>query len=178
MKDEELTLIQKAQHGDGKAFGTLYDTYLPQIYRFVFLKVGRKQDAEDLTQQVFASAWQNIGRYEHKGFPFSSWLYRIASNAVIDFYRTSKPNVSIDQVPEDHIAELDDMEDRVDTAMSSALVREALKKLDHDQQNVLLMKFVEELSNKEIAEALKKSEGAVRVIQHRALKQLKTLIDG
>jgi len=81
MKEEE-SLIQKAKEGDGNAFGELYDAYQPRIYRFVFLKTGGKQDAEDITHQVFLSAWQNMGKYEFQGFPFSSWLYRIASNAV------------------------------------------------------------------------------------------------
>lgn len=177
MKDEEQLLIQKAQLGDGAAFGKLYDLNLPKIYRFVFLKVGRKQDAEDITQQVFTSAWQNMKGYEHKGFPFSSWLYRIAGNAVIDYYRTAKANVSIDQVPEEYFSETTDTEQNIDTAINMTTVRVALTKLDHDQQSVLLMKFVEDLTNKEIAETLGKTEGAVRVIQHRALKQLKAKLD-
>ncbi len=178
MKDEEQSLIQKAKNGDSAAFGKLYDRYLPPIYRFVFIKVGRKQDAEDLSQQVFASAWQNIEGFEFKGFPFSSWIYRIASNAVIDYYRTYKSNVSIDAVSEEHFSEDANDEARVDHAINMSAIRVALTRLEPDQQNVLLMKFVEDLSNKEIADALGKTEGAVRVIQHRALKQLKTHIDG
>ncbi len=177
MKDEEQLLIEKAKNGDGAAFGKLYDLHLAKIYRFVFLKVQRKQDAEDITQQVFSSAWQNIANYEFKGFPFSSWLYRIAGNAVIDFYRTSKPNISIDQVPEEFFSESPGDEDRIDTAIDIGVVKVALAKLETDQQNVLLMKFVEELSNGEIAEIMGKTEGAVRVIQHRALKQLKEKLD-
>ena len=177
MKDEEQLLIQKAKNGEGAAFGQLYDRYLPQIYRFVFLKVGRKQDAEDITQQVFTSAWQNVNRFEFKGFPFSSWLYRIASNAVIDHYRTYKANIDIEQVPEDLFSEYTNDDEKIDTAMNVRMVRTALATLEQDQQNVLLMKFVDELSNKEIAEALQKTEGAIRVIQHRALKQLKAKLD-
>ncbi len=176
MKEEE-SLIQKAGKGDGNAFGTLYDAYMPRIYRFVFLKTGRKQDAEDITHQVFLSAWQNIGKYESKGFPFSSWLYRIASNAVIDHYRTKREHRNIETVPEEIIAETPDLEGRIDTAFELELVKTALSQLEEDQQNILLMKFVDELSNKEIAEALGKNEGTVRVIQHRALKQLKKHVD-
>lgn len=177
MKDEEKLLIQKAIDGDSASFGKLYDIHLPKIYRFVFLKVGRKQDAEDISQQVFVSAWQNMSTYEFKGFPFSSWLYRIAGNAVIDYYRTAKPAISIDQVPEEFFSENSGEETKVDTAISIRLIRTALTKLEHDQQSVILMKFVEDFSNKEIAEALGKTEGAVRVIQHRALKQLKAYLD-
>ncbi len=178
MKDEEQSLIKKAQAGNSAAFGRLYDRYLPSIYRFVFIRVGRKQDAEDISQQVFTSAWQNIDGFEFKGYPFSSWIYRIASNAVIDYYRTAKNNVSIDNVPEEFFSEETNDEANVDRAINMTTVRVALTRLEPDQQNVLIMKFVEDLSNKEIAEALGKSEGAVRVIQHRALKQLKTHLDG
>ena len=177
MKDEEQLLIQKAKTGDGVAFGKLYDQHLSKIYRFVFVKVGRKQDAEDITQQVFTSAWQNMKGYEHKWFPFSSWLYRIAGNAVIDYYRTSKASISIDQVPEEYFSEISDEENKIDIAINISTVRVALAKLEQDQQSVLLMKFVDDLTNKEIAEAMGKTEGAIRVIQHRALKQLKTKLD-
>jgi RNA polymerase sigma-70 factor, ECF subfamily len=177
MKDEE-SIIKRAREGDEKAFGKLYDEYLPRIYRFIFLKVGRKQDTEDLTHQVFVNAWQNVGRYEFRGFPFSSWLYRIANNAVIDYYRTWKNLQNIDTVPEERFADNPETDETVDTKINMELLKGALAKLETDQQNVLIMKFIDDLSNKEIATALEKSEGAVRVIQHRALKQLKKYVDG
>lgn len=177
MREDEQTLIQKAQRGNKEAFGALYDHYLPQIYRFVLLKVGRREDAEDLTHHVFLSAWEHIRRYEHRGFPFSSWLYRIAGNAVIDHYRTARHHQNIDAVPEEMFAEADTTSETVDTALSAHRVHAVLLKLEPDQQSVLIMRFINELSNKEIAEALGKTEGAVRVIQHRALKQLKKLAD-
>lgn len=173
----EVLLVQKAKEGDNKAFGELYDEYLPKIYRFILFKVGRKHDAEDLTHQVFAQAWEHIGRFEFQGFPFSSWLYRIASNAVIDYYRTFKNNLDIEMVPKEAVMRDDNLEDRFDTGLSMELVRTAITKLDADQQNVILMRFVNELSTKEIALALGKTEGAIRVIQHRALKQLKVHIN-
>lgn len=176
MNDEE-SLITRAKNGESAAFGKLYDTYLPKIYRFVFLKTGRKQDAEDLTHQIFASAWENMSRYELKGFPFSSWLYRIANNAVIDYYRTWKHYQSIDAVPEEIFAETTNLETKLDAAFDIHIIKTALQKLEPDQQNILIMKFVDDLSNKEIAAVVGKSEGAVRVIQHRALKQLKQHVD-
>ena len=88
MKEEDL--INKAKNRDSEAFGLLYDQYLPAIYRFILLKTSHKVTAEDLTHQVFLNAWQNIENYQSRGFPFSSWLYRIANNAVIDYYRTDK----------------------------------------------------------------------------------------
>ncbi len=177
MKDEEK-LIQNAKEGKEEAFGVLYDRYVSVIYRFVFLKVsGRKGDAEDITHEVFLNAWKNIKRYEIKGFPFSSWLYRIARNAVIDYYRTAKPSVSLDQVPEHVFVSESSEEEKFDMALDLKKVRECLVLLEATYQDVLIMKFIEEKSNKEIAAALEKSEGAVRVIQHRALKQLKKYIE-
>lgn len=170
---EEEKIVQKAKQGEEDAFGLLYDEYLPKIYRFVLLKVGRKADAEDLCHQVFLSAWKNIRTYESRGFPFSSWLYRIAHNSVIDFWRTQKTHIDIELVSAEHFSEEPEMERLFDISEEFGIVRKMLKKLKEEEESLLIMKFVDELPNKEIAEALGKSEGAVRVMQHRALKQLK-----
>jgi RNA polymerase sigma-70 factor (ECF subfamily) len=175
MRETEEQIIQNAKAGDAASFGTLYDLYMPRIYRFVFLRTHRREDAEDLTHQVFMSAWQNLHRYESRGFPFGSWLYRIASNAVIDHYRTAKTHAPLEAVPEELLAEPNRMGEAVDTAIDVNRVRAMLTKLEPDQQNVLLMKFVDDMSNREIAEVLEKTEGAVRVIQHRAIKKLREL---
>ncbi len=177
MNSEERLLIERAQHGEHKAFGALYDAYLSRIYRFVLLRVGRRPDAEDITHQVFLSAWQSIERYEYRGVPFSSWLYRIASNAVIDHYRTRRSHLSLDVVAEEAVADLTDGSRTLDDAREVEFLKTILTKLDPDQQSVLIMKFVDDLSTKEIAEALEKSPGAIRVIQHRALRQLKKHVD-
>ncbi len=176
MQEEEL-LIQKARAGDRNAFGKLYDTYAPRIYRFIFLKVSNRQDAEDLTHQVFVNAWESMSRFELRGFPFSSWLYRIAGNAVIDHYRTARVHQDLGTIPEEVVAEPSKLEQTLDQSLDVTTVRAALAKLEFDQQNVLIMKFIDDLSTKEIAQALSKSEGAIRVIQHRALKHLKRHLD-
>lgn len=177
MNKEEQKLIKNAIKGESEAFGLLYDEHLSPIYRFIFLKVGNKADAEDICHQVFLNAWQNIGSYRFQGFPFSSWLYKIAANAVVDHWRGKKPNISIDLVSENLFSENPALEEFLDQKTDIAFIGKALKQLEPDQQNVIIMKFIEELSNKEIAYILAKSEGAVRVIQHRALKQLKKLLE-
>ena len=174
---EEELLIKKAQDGDSQAFGQIYDFYLPKIYRFVFIKVSNRGEAEDLTQEIFLSAWQNIKGFQFQGFSISSWLYRIAYNEVIDFYRTRKQHETIEALPEDILAELPKTDQNLDRALEIKKIKIVIQKLESDQQNVLIMKFVDELSNKEIAQVLDKSEGAIRVIQHRALKQLKSYLD-
>ncbi len=177
MEDERKD-ISKAKDGEEEAFGRLYDKYMPVIYRFIFLKVGgQKAQAEDICHEVFLSAWQNIGNFRFQGYPFSSWLYRIASNAVIDYYRTRKINVNIDFVPEEAVVADVSLNEKFDNQLDLQTIRVCLKKLEPAYQDVLIMKFVEELSNKEISAALQKSEGAVRVIQHRAIKQIKKHIE-
>ncbi len=176
--EDERELVLRAKKGDSAAFGVLYDRHLPAIYRFILIKVGgAKAEAEDLTHEVFLSAWRNIGRYEFRGFPFTSWLYRIARNTVIDRYRTAKKNINLDAVAEDVLAEPSEAGEKIDAAFTAAQIRIHLAKLEPTYQDVLIMKFVDELTNREIAAALQKSEGAIRVIQHRALKQLKKLME-
>src|SRR3984885_16080132 len=98
MIDGEEKLIKQAVRGVSSAFGPLYDHYQPMIYRFVLVKVGRREDAEDITHQVFMSAWQNIRGYKHRGHPFSSWLYQIARNQVVDHYRAKKSETSLEKM--------------------------------------------------------------------------------
>ena len=175
MKESEI--IIQAKKGDAEAFGTLYDTYAPAIYRFALFKVGGKSDAEDITHQVFLKAWKSVKKYRDEGHPFSSWLYRIAQNTIIDHYRSTKNHRNIDTLPEDSLSEHPGFEDNVDRGLQAEKVHRAIRELDDVSQSVLLMKFVNDLSNKEISATLQKSEGAIRVIQHRALKQLKTILE-
>lgn len=178
MLEDERNLITQAIGGETEAFGRLYDHYLPMIYRFILLKVGQREEAEDLTHQVFLKAWQSIGsKYSDEGLPFSSWLYRIARNTVIDHYRRSRPTVEIgeDDIREELIFRPDLM-DRMDLADGAKAALEAMKDLKDIERNILIMRFVEDLSVKEVAEALGKTEGAVKVAQHRALEKVKKIM--
>ncbi len=175
MLEAEKQYIKEAKKGDKDAFGALYDHYLPQIYRFILFKVSRKAEAEDLCHEVFLNAWQNMPSYKYKGFPFSSWLYQIARNAVIDFYRTSKNNIQIELVDENNIQLVQSSQKELDTALEMEAVRKCLSKLRPDYQDLIIMRFIEEMPNSEIASALDKSEGAVRLMQHRAIKELKEI---
>ncbi|MDP2695654.1 MAG: RNA polymerase sigma factor [bacterium] len=176
MVEEEDNLIQLSKDGDAGSFGELYSHYLPQIYRFVVLKVSQRQLAEDLTHEVFMSAWQNIGRYASQGFPFSSWLYQIARNRVIDHYRTQKHHSSIDDIDEDVFRTHGFDELKLDNELDIKKIRQAMKHISPEQQDVILMKFVEDLSHQEIAAALDKSEGAIRLLQHRGINKLKDIL--
>lgn len=177
MLEEEKQYIVQAQQGDKAAFSALYGQHLSRIYRFIFLKVSDKEEAEDLTHEVFLSAWQNIGAYRYQGLPFSSWLYRIARNAVIDFYRSSanKKTVQIEMASENLIKLPAQDPDMLDTRMEIEKTKKAIALLKPEYQDVIIMRFIENLSYEEVAAALGKSEGALRIMQHRALKELKLI---
>lgn len=176
MLDGEKSIIKDAVGGEASAFGALYDHYQPMIYRFVLVKVGHREEAEDLTHQVFLSAWQNIESYRDMGFPFSSWLYKIARNAVTDFYRSAKEATSLEQVNPEFFAVPAAMQVGMDKIFEIEKVRKAIGQLDRTYQDVVIMRFVEDLPIKEVALALDKSEGAIKLIQHRAMKKLKEIL--
>ncbi|MFA5084634.1 MAG: sigma-70 family RNA polymerase sigma factor [Candidatus Paceibacterota bacterium] len=173
---EEGELIKRAKNRDSEAFGLLYDQYQPAIYRFILLKIGNKVTAEDLTHQVFLNAWQRIESYQIQGFPFSSWLYRIAHNAVIDYYRTEKKDINLDSIAE--TAAVNNLEEKIDQEFELNIIKAALKELPEEQQSIIIMKFVEDMTNGEIAAALGKSEGAIKTAQHRCIQNIKEIING
>lgn len=167
-----------AAEGESSAFGVLYDRYQPAIYRFIYLKVGHREEAEDLTHHVFTSAWENIASFTDRGFPITSWFYRIARNRVTDYYRTRKISISVDEIPEDiGILAQEDHTRATAEKMDLELIRRALETLSQEHQDIVIMRFVEELSHKEVAAATGKSEGSIRVLQHRALKALKEAVE-
>lgn len=177
MLDGEDDIVRDAIQGEASAFGLLYKHYQPKIYRFVYFKVGRREEAEDLTHHVFLKAWQNIENFKPRGFPFGSWLYRMARNQVIDFYRTQKSNLSIDELDPDSLRGNEDVAHALDHRLDIQKVRQAILRLKPEHQDVLIMRFIEEYSVKEVADALKKSEGAVKLLQHRAMEKLKTYLN-
>lgn len=168
-------LVASSQKGDSKSFGQLYDIFVQPIYRYVYYRIGRSE-AEDLTEMIFLKTWEHIGKYRRGESSFSSWIFRIAHNVVVDYYRGSK---TTDELP-------DDIEDsrpavKADTmarlAVTSEILSEALKKLKDQYRQVIILKYVNDLSNEEIAEIMGKSQTALRILQFRALRQLKTMLN-
>lgn len=175
--NEELDLIKKAQKGEAEAFAVLYDRYLNPIYRFIFFKITLRQEAEDICQQVFLNAWKHINDFVPRQ-PFSSWLYRIARNAVIDHWRTKKIVLTLENPKLQESLKVDfNPAFLLDKESQIKKIWEALKQLNQNQQDVIIMRFVENLSHQEIAKTINKTEGATKVIQHRAVRALKKILE-
>ncbi|MFH1533933.1 MAG: sigma-70 family RNA polymerase sigma factor [Nitrospirota bacterium] len=171
-KVEALVLLVK--EGDHDAFSQLYDLFIDQIYRYVFYRV-KSTDAEDLVEIVFLKVWENIDKYKvKKKNSFSAWLYRIAHNLVVDYYRSRKDRefseLGIDVPTHDREHNAIRMAERT---LDKENLKGAMKNLKQSYQDIILYKFINELTNTEIADILGKSEGSLRILQHRALKALK-----
>ncbi len=173
-RDEDVgTLVQRARH-DREAFGALYELYVARIYNYIYYRTGNHQDAEDLTAQVFHRALGHIDNYNERGVPFSAWLYRIAHNLVANWHRDrSRRNIlPLDEfIPSSHPADVPEAaaEDRADQEM----LLKALRRLPADRQQLLILKFVDRLSNAEIGQIMDRTEGAVKSLYHRTLAALK-----
>lgn len=172
----EAELVARAVKGDQEAFGDLYEEYLDPIFRYIYYKVSNTSEAEDLTEAVFLKAWEAIGAYRLGDIPFKAWLYRIAHNVVVDHYRTRKNVAPI----ENYLWLSDDGKSPEEAAIWQervTLLIKAMSQLDESYQQVLSLRFVSELSHAETASVMNRSEGAVRVLQHRALNALRECLN-
>lgn len=173
--DAEWVLITASIGRNAQAFAALYDSYLDRVYNYVYYRVGNRPDAEDLTQQVFLNAWHAISRYKNTGATFIAWLLTIAHNLVVSFYRKSKETTYLELEPAAH-QRWADPEAEALARNDRVTVRRAILRLKPEWQQVITMRFIENLEYSDIAAALGKTEGNVRVIQHRALAELQRLL--
>lgn len=169
----ERLLIEAAQQ-DVRRFTDLYDRYFNAVYAFALVRTGNRSDAEDVTAETFVRAFRNLARFEWRGVPFGAWLYQIAAHAAADLHQRHGREVPLDHLVDGPVAmpdgELVVVEERADLF---ALV----ERLPGDQQQVILARFGEERSTREIALELGRSEGAVKQLQYRALKTLRAWVD-
>ena len=172
MQDED-GLVRRAQKQDSAAFAQLYEAYFDKIYRYIALRIRNEMEAEDLTQQVFMKVLQSISSYKNKGVPFSSWVYRIAHNQVIDFLRqqNKKATVDIEGLPLPDLG--DDPQHMMEKEIDIEDLKKATRKLTAAQQEVLSLRFTGELSISQCAEIMGKSEGAIKALQHSAVLALR-----
>ena len=162
---------------DQDAFGELYDRFVERVYRYLYFRTGSHPEAEDLTEHVFLKAWEAIGRYRWQGRPFLAWLYRLAHNTHIDHVRSQKPTTSLNN--EDRPIEVASAAAAVELArtLDADLLARALAELTVDQQQVIVLKFMEGLDNEQIAHSMDKREGAIRALQMRALMSLRRVLE-
>ncbi len=173
--DEERLLVRRATRHDREAFAQLYDRFVDKIFKYIYYKVGTRAEAEDLTAQVFMKAWQAIGHYRWMDRPFAAWLYRIAHNSVVDYFRTRRDVSSLEEMPyleQENVATLDELTQQ---RMTADVLRRAISRLTQDQQRVIILRFIEGYSTEQVALILSKQPGAVRTLQHRALAGLSNI---
>ena len=177
MVHNEAELAQRASQRDPDAFAALYNLYVEKIYKYVYYKVGDPCEAEDLCDQVFLKAWEAIGRYRWQGRPFLAWLYRLAHNAHIDHVRTRKPTTSLNN--DERPLELASSAAAVELAraLDAEVLARALAQLTAEQQQVIVMKFIDGVDNEQIAQSMGKREGAIRALQMRALMSLRRVLE-
>ena len=175
----EAEVLARASEGDRDAFGELYARYIERIFNYVYYRTGNTHDAEDLTARVFQRAMNHIHNYTDRGVPFSAWLYRIAHNLVANWHRdrSRKQEIPITDIPV-LPAKGDHPETKlVRTEEQDALLR-LIRKLPPERQQLLILKFVENLSNAEIGQIMGRSEGAIKSLYHRTLLALRDQVGG
>lgn len=168
-------LVVRASQGEGGAFGRLYQIYSDRIYNYIYYKTGHSADAEDLTEQVFIKAWEAITRFRFEGKPFAAWLFKVARNTVIDHYRTRKTESDLSEVIS-AIAHDGDPEAFAQRRATAQALMTAIRSLTDEQQQVILLKFVDGMDNTEISATMGKQEGAIRALQYRALLSLQRIL--
>lgn len=168
---EESSLIKKARQGDRESFGLLYDVYAERIYRFVYVKTQHKETAEDIVSEVFMKAVRSITAFESEKGSFQAWLYRIARNAVIDHYRQKHHDASIEDAWD--IPSASDPGRDTELRQSLEKVEAYLAGLPSEQRDIIIMRLWQELSFREIASALGKSEAAAKMAFSRAIGKLR-----
>ena len=173
---QEKIVFLKLKSGDSDAFAFFYDKYVTNIYRFVLIRVSSKQVAEDLTQDTFLKTWQHI--VDKKNVKsFQAFIFRVARNTVIDYYRQSNRQ----ELPLEYVPEIVDMSDNIERDLDQSIDKDKLlqkiRQLKPIYQEVLLLRYLEDLSIDDIARVIQKDKNNVRVIIHRALNKLKQIAD-
>ena len=164
-------LVEQARTKDTKSVATLCETFYPKVYRYFYYRVNRIEDAEDLTNETCLKA---VGALQQQSGSFHAWIFRIASNLVTDFYRRRSVRQSVESVG-DSIDTFHGNDHQADAVMERDELRQALLHLTEEQQQVVVLKFIEGYETDEIAEMLGKKTGTIRAIQFRALTTLRTM---
>jgi RNA polymerase sigma-70 factor (ECF subfamily) len=175
-----LALVELAQQGDGEAFGQLYDAYSDTVYRYIYSRVSNRPLAEDLTSETFLRALRRISTFTWQGRDFGAWLVTIARNLVADHFKSSRFRLEVtiaDMVATEGAAEsAESPEGVVLRSLTNAALLAAVKRLNPQQQECLVLRFLQGLSVAETAKIMGKNEGAIKTLQYRAVRTLAQLL--
>jgi len=174
-REEERQLVMRAIDRDAEAFAELYDRHVVRVYRHIYYLVNDAREAEDLTAQTFLKAWEAIDRYKERGAPIVAWLLRIAHNLTVSYLRSKRDHGVLEETYIDQKLHRNP-EEALEQSTDEDSVRQAILGLRDEQRQVIILRFVEELDYREVAQVIGKSIPAVRVIQHRALGNLRKLM--
>ena len=179
---DDAALVAAAK-ADSASFGTLYERYVGRIYNYLYYRTGNTHDAEDLTARVFQRALTGLDRYTSRGLPFSAWLYRIAHNLVANWHRDQgrRTHLPLHELGAKDLRLAQDLrgysagapEHLAESQEERETLMRAIRRLPAERQQLLILKFVEQLSNAEIGVVLGRSEGAVKSLYHRTLLALR-----
>lgn len=170
----DAELISNSKKGDKEAFGLLYERYAGSLFRYIYAHLDSRQDAEDLTEEVFWIVWQMIKSYNDQGYPFQAFLFKIGKNKLIDHYRRKKTFGNIYEFLKDELAV--DPEKAYEENLNHSELHFILSKLNKDYREVLILRFLNGMSPLEVSSLMNRSEEAIRVLQHRALKATRKLL--
>jgi len=173
---QEESLVRRAQQGEPEAFAQLYEAHFDKMHRYIVLRVRNQADAEDLTQQVFLKALESIGSYRWRGMPFSSWLFRIAHNQVVDHFRKRRKEKRTLPLDEARTVSGADPALLAEQRLRLEQLAVAYQQLTEAQREVISLRLAGGLSVAETAKVMGKSEGAVKVLQHDALVKLRRIL--
>ncbi len=170
----ESKVLELATRGDMEAFSELYKRNITRIYNYIFYRTGNPHEAEDLTARVFHRALMHIQRFKDTGVPFSAWLYRIAHNLVANWHRdnTRKQEVALDE-NEFYLHFSEQPESTIVNEQEVELLLKGIQRLTAERQQLIILKFVEKLSNADVAQIMGRSEGAIKSLYHRTLVSLR-----
>ena len=165
-------LIAKAQHGDRESFAVLYDRYIDLIFRYVRSRVADEQNAEDITEAVFIRSFESIKSYRERGLRYSAYLYQVARNLLVDHYRSADDILPLERAEQLQF-ETRSTDDELIFREEAEQLQKALERLPQEYQEIIRLRVLLEVPTAEVAVWMKRSEGAIRVLLHRALKALK-----
>ncbi len=175
--DDDRPLIERVRKGDQDAARALFERYFDRIYNYVYARLGRAEDAEDLAIDTMTRSLTRLDQFQDQGVAFSSWVYKIAHNATIDHYRRHG-KVTLVSLEQATLPQSADPSELAVEQLSNEDLRTALRALTDEQQQVLILRFFQDLTAAQVAGIMGKSVGAVQALQHRALGSLERALLG